>query len=67
MIKHAQTIRRQQPTNCLNMFDHFVKLALKVLTKKNITLMKMLNNNVPKIDILDTLVSTLALYPLNSL
>ena len=31
MVKHAQTIRRQKPTNCLSVFDHFVELALKVL------------------------------------
>ena len=31
MVKHTQTIRRQQPTNCLTVFDHFVKLALKGL------------------------------------
>ena len=29
MVKHTQTIRRQQPTNCLSVFDHFVGLALK--------------------------------------
>ena len=29
MVKHTQTICRQQPTNCLNVFDHFVKWALK--------------------------------------
>ena len=29
------TIRRQQPTSCLNVFDHFVKLALKGLSTKN--------------------------------
>ena len=28
MAKHTQTIRRQQPTNCLNVFDLFVRLAL---------------------------------------
>ena len=28
MIKHTQTIRRQQPTNCLSVFDHFVGLSL---------------------------------------
>ena len=32
MVKHTQTIRRQEPTNCLNVFDHFVGLALKGLT-----------------------------------
>ena len=29
MVKHIQTIRRQQPTNCLSVFDFFVGLALK--------------------------------------
>ena len=29
MAKHTQTIRRQQPTNCLSVFDIFVELALK--------------------------------------
>ena len=29
MVKHTQTIRRQQPTNCLSVFDHFMRLALK--------------------------------------
>ena len=29
MIKHTQTIRRQQPMNCLSVFDHFVTLAGK--------------------------------------
>ena len=32
MVKHTQTVHRQQPTNCLSMFDHFVGLALKELT-----------------------------------
>ena len=31
MIKHTQTIRWQQPTNCLSVFDHLVGLALKEL------------------------------------
>ena len=35
MVKHTQTIRRQfvgnSSTNCLSVFDHFVKLALKGL------------------------------------
>ena len=31
MAKHTQTIRRKFPTNCLSVFDHFVKLALKGL------------------------------------
>ena len=28
MIKHTQTIRRQKPTSCLIVYDHFVRLAL---------------------------------------
>ena len=32
--KHAQTICRLLPTNCLSMFDHFVRLALKGLKLK---------------------------------
>ena len=31
MVKHTQTIRRQQPTNWLSLFDHFVGLVLKSL------------------------------------
>ena len=31
MVKHTQTIRRQLPTTCLDVFDHFVGLALKEL------------------------------------
>ena len=34
MVKHTQTIRRQESTNCLSVFDHFVGLAIKGL--KNI-------------------------------
>ena len=30
MVKHTQTVRRQ--TNCLNVFDHFLILALEGLT-----------------------------------
>ena len=33
MVKHTQTIRWLQSTNCLSMFDHFVELALKALTR----------------------------------
>ena len=31
MVKHTQIIRRQQPTDGLNVFDHFVGLAFKGL------------------------------------
>ena len=30
MVKYTQTTRRQNPRNCLSVFDHFVRLALKV-------------------------------------
>ena len=29
MVKHTQTIRRQQPKNCLSVFVYFVGLPLK--------------------------------------
>ena len=32
MVKNTQTIRRQQPTNRLSVFDHFVGLANRGLT-----------------------------------
>ena len=31
MVKYTQTIRWQQQTNYLSVFDHFMKLALKWL------------------------------------
>ena len=31
MVKHTQTIRWQQPANCLSVFDHFAGLALEEL------------------------------------
>ena len=34
MVKHTQTFLRQQPTNSLSVFDHFVGLELKGLTYK---------------------------------
>ena len=49
MIKHTQTIRRQQPTNCLNVFDHFVGLALKVLNS-----LKALNKGAGKTLLMST-------------
>ena len=33
MVKHNETTRRQQPTNCLSVFDHFARLVLKGLIK----------------------------------
>ena len=34
MVKHTHTIRRQQPSNCLRVFDHFVGLAHQGLKGK---------------------------------
>ena len=31
MVKHTQTIHRQEPTKCLSVFDHFVGLSRKGL------------------------------------
>ena len=31
MVKHTKTIRQQQPTNCLSVFDHYVELGYKGL------------------------------------
>ena len=39
MVKHTQTILRQQPTNCLSVFDHFVGLGIKGLSRMIIQLM----------------------------
>ena len=38
MAKDTQTIRRLWLTNCLRVFDHFVVLALKVLSKQAISI-----------------------------
>ena len=34
MVKHTQTIRRQNLTNCLSVCDHFVGLALEGLVRQ---------------------------------
>ena len=44
---NANSTKRQKPTNCLSVFDHFVGLALKGLTEKaNVTQMQ--PRKVPK-------------------
>ena len=40
MVKHTQTIRRLLPMNCSSVFDHFVRLTLKWLTKQGSNLYK---------------------------
>ena len=30
MVKYTQTIRRQQPTKCLSVFDRFVGMAVEI-------------------------------------
>ena len=47
MVKHNQTIRRQQPTNCLSVFDHFAVLALKGLTSVDAAHGTILNRTGP--------------------
>ena len=37
MAKHTQIIRRQQPANCLSVFDFFVRLANKGLIEDSVT------------------------------
>ena len=37
MVKDTQSIRRQKPTSCLSVFDHFVGLTFKGLTHGLIT------------------------------
>ena len=45
MVKHTQTICRQQPTNCLSAFDDFLGLALKgLILKKHSILMSYLSS-----------------------
>ena len=44
MVKHTQTFRWQQATNCDSVYDHFVGLTLKRLSdKKKEKRMKMFN------------------------
>ena len=43
MVKHTQTIRRQQPTNCLSVFGHFVKMAFKRLPTAQNSLQDLFN------------------------
>ena len=47
MVKHSQAIRRLLPTNCLSVFDHFVRLVLKRLihVKSFHQLRKLLSND----------------------
>ena len=44
MVKHTQTIVEKLPTNCLSVFDHFVKFALKGL-KENFSFLE--SSNAP--------------------
>ena len=43
MVKHTQTIRGQQSTNCLSVFGHFVVLKLKGLTVITKDVLQVLN------------------------
>ena len=46
MVKHNQAIRRQQLTNCLGVFDHFMGFALKELKEIMETLVKHPYNDI---------------------
>ena len=50
MDKHTQTIRRQELTNCLSVFDYFGGLALKGL--KKIAYKKFLENLIRRLAII---------------
>ena len=43
MVKHTQTMHRQQPTNCLSVLDHFVGLVLKGLINVSSQLTELFN------------------------
>ena len=45
MVKRTRTIRRQQPTNCLSVFDLFVGLVLKGLIFTSIIVVLLLPAN----------------------
>ena len=34
MVKHTQTTRREQPTNCLSVSDYFIALVIKSLSNQ---------------------------------
>ena len=40
MVKHTQAIRRQQPTNCLSVFGHFMGLAIEGLNTQNVPVVR---------------------------
>ena len=48
MVKHTQTIRRPLRANCLNVFDHFVGLALKELKIPSGTSLKVMSRKAKK-------------------
>ena len=48
MVKHTQIIRRQQPTNYLSVFDHFVGIALKGLTSNATKLLESTERKLTK-------------------
>ena len=51
MVKHTQKICWQQPTNCLSVLDHFVKLSLKGLKHCSIiALFNPLQNDIKKLN-----------------
>ena len=49
MVKHNQSIRRQQPTNGLSVFDHFVGLTLEGLRNLTIRILFFVNYAVGRV------------------
>ena len=56
MVKHTQTIRLLWPTNCLNMVDHFVGLALKELMFMNNEIVKQIPANIGSMALLGAVI-----------
>ena len=49
MVKHSQTIRQLLAANCLNVFNHFVGLALKLICAElflNVAALKISKNSM---------------------
>ena len=56
MVKHTQTIRLLWPTNCLNMFDQFVGLALKELMFMNNEIVNQIPANIGSMALLGAVI-----------
>ena len=48
MVNDTQTIRRQEPTNCLSVFDHFVGWRLKGSNLQNTQFLRKFSKSIEK-------------------